>query len=453
MRRTLLALALLLGSVAPLARAELTVGATRTAQPREGLVLREEPRGLSKKLRVVAYGTQVKVVEVKDLWAKVDAPGGGPGWARASELVEPSALTGAAAYRGTLSSADVTAAGRQFDARTERTYRTMDPKVDPAYPIVDQIEKQKPTEAEVEAFIAEGKLGGPEGRAAVVAAGGLATAPRTDEYGNQLRPVTDEDFVNRLSMNFSPEQEYYVGRSVAARAIAEFGLDPDVKRQALVKKTGAALIALCDRVRQTYGGYHFAVLNCPEANGIAGPGGFILVTSGALDLARSEDELAGILAHEISHVSRKHGEAMIRKSREWEAQMAKLRDAAEKPPKMRGECGLCAEMAKTLGVASQSLVGTLNKDAYARDFEFQADLDGSLSLLECGYRVSGVADYLEVLPKREHARWTTHPASAERIAALKPLLDKYGKPVEGDEGVAARKPRFVPGSATAPAKP
>jgi hypothetical protein len=453
MRRTLLVLAFALGSLVPTARAELTAGATRAAQPREGLVLREEPKPLAKKVRTLPYGTQVKVLETKDLWARVDAPGGAPGWARASEIVEPSSLTGAAAYRGSLTSADVTAAGRQFSEKTEHTYRSMTPQLEAAYPIVDQIEKDQASEADVDAWIAAGGLGGPEGRAAVLqAAAGVSAAGAADESGPMLRPVTDDDFVKRILLGFSPEQEYWLGRSVAAQAVSEYGLDADPARQAMVRKVGAAIVRMSDRVRQTYGGYHFAVLNSDSANAIAGPGGFVLVTRGAVALARNEDELAGVLAHEISHVSRKHGEAMIRKSREWEAQLQKIRDAAEKPPKLRGECGLCVEIAKALGIASKGLVGRLDKEAYAKDLEFQADMDGTLTLLEVGYRVGGISDYLEVLPTRKDARWTSHPSSEDRIAALKPIVDKYGKPLAEDAAAKARLPRFQAGlkSAAAP---
>jgi Zn-dependent protease with chaperone function len=433
----------------------LTVGSTRAVQPREGCVLREEPNPLGKKVRTLPYGTEVKVVETKDLWAKVEAAGGGPGWARVSEIVEPSALTGAAAYRGSLSSADVTAAGRQFSEKIEKTYRTMIPaEMNQVYALVDQVERTKPTDAEVDAFIAEGGLGGDAGRAAVrEAAANVRAAGTMDDQGPRMRPITDEDFVHRLLTGFSPEQEYWLGRSVAAKAIHEYGLDPDAGRQALVKKVGAALARLSDRTRQTWGGYHFGVLNSDTANGIAGPGGFVLVTRGAVKLARNEDELAGILAHEMGHVSRKHGEQMIRKMRDWEAQMQKLRDAAEKPPRMRGECGLCAEMAKALGVASNGLVGQLDKEAYARDMEFEADMDGTLTLLEVGYRVGGVAEYLESIPSRKHAQWTTHPSSDDRIKALKPLVDKYGKPMADDPAAQKRLPRFQQGSGPAvPAK-
>ncbi len=91
-----------------------------------------------------------------------------------------------------------------------------------------------------------------------------------------------------------------------------YGLDPDEGMQQYVRAVGAALVELSDRVPATYGGWHFAVLDTDIANGICGPGGFVLVTRGAVKRCRDEEELAGILAHEIAHVSLRHGEAILR---------------------------------------------------------------------------------------------------------------------------------------------
>jgi len=66
---------------------------------------------------------------------------------------------------------------------------------------------------------------------------------------------------------------------------------------------GASIVLFSDQLRGTYGGWHFAVLKDAEPNGISGPGGFVFVTRGALDLARNEDEVAAILwciDHEVT---------------------------------------------------------------------------------------------------------------------------------------------------------
>ena len=168
----------------------------------------------------------------------------------------------------------------------------------------------------------------------------------------------------------------------------------------------------------------------------------MLISRGALELARNEDEVAGILAHEMAHVSRKHGEAMIRKSREFQDELEKLKRVVAAPQHGSDGCKICWEVARTLGTTSANLVKTLDKEGYGKDFEYEADWEGSLYLCEVGYRASAIAEYLELLPSREGARWTTHPSSDERIDALRPLVLKHSCPFDVDEGAQARLPRW-----------
>src|SRR5262245_17829048 len=63
------------------------------------------------------------------------------------------------------------------------------------------------------------------------------------------------DIVQQVNTRFSPEQEYYLGRAVAANFVARYGLDPDEARQETVRRIGAALVSLSSRIRTTYGGY------------------------------------------------------------------------------------------------------------------------------------------------------------------------------------------------------
>ena len=104
--------------------------------------------------------------------------------------------------------------------------------------------------------------------------------------GDVVRAVvaTAADSYEQMATHFSPEQEYYLGRSVAANLIAKNGLDPDESRQQYVRRIGASIVALSARVNMTYGGYHFAVLNGAQPNGMSGPGGFVFITRGALDM-------------------------------------------------------------------------------------------------------------------------------------------------------------------------
>jgi predicted Zn-dependent protease len=252
--------------------------------------------------------------------------------------------------------------------------------------------------------------------------------------------VSASDFYEQMSIRFSPEQEYYLGRAVAANMIARYGLDPDQRRQEYVRKVGAAIVLLSDHLRGTYGGYHFAVLDDDKPNGVSGPGGFVLVTRGALDLARSEDEVAALLAHELAHVQGKHGESIIRQSRQWQTGIAgvgRLVGAAS------GEGGqFAARMAQLFRETVANYVETVAVSGYGRELEYAADLDGSKILYDVGYDGGGVAEYLKVLPDRPTTAWSSHGDPADRARALAPFAAQYGGAFDGGVGKAAREARF-----------
>ena len=248
------------------------------------------------------------------------------------------------------------------------------------------------------------------------------------------------DFFQQMNTRLSPEQEYYLGRGVAAQAIATYGLDPDAARQAYVRRIGASLVDLSPRIRSTYGGYHFAVLNGAEANGLSGPGGFVMITRGALDLARNEDEVAAILAHEIAHVSLKHGEAIIRSTPSWTAGMGalgRIAGAATNRGQYQGQ------VTRVFSESITNFTKSLRETGYGREFEFKADAEGTYILYDAGYDASAVSNYLTSLPDRPNTKWSAHPESAERIAALAPIVAQYGGPFDGGVGAKARESRFA----------
>ena len=114
-------------------RARRGEGRRRARRAGEGRrPLREKPRTLAKVLSTMPYGTRVKVAEVDGAFAKVDVDGGGEGWVRSADLVEPTALTGPGAYgpqaARDVSSSDVTAAGRQLLERTRADNSTRRPR-------------------------------------------------------------------------------------------------------------------------------------------------------------------------------------------------------------------------------------------------------------------------------------------------------------------------------------
>ena len=107
------------GAGAAPADAPIKVGDVRAAQVRDGVALRDAAKALATVIRVLPYGTRVTVDALKSYYARVKLDDGVLGWVRSQEIVEPATLSGAGA-RGAVdpaaySTADISAAGRQFD--------------------------------------------------------------------------------------------------------------------------------------------------------------------------------------------------------------------------------------------------------------------------------------------------------------------------------------------------
>jgi predicted Zn-dependent protease len=252
--------------------------------------------------------------------------------------------------------------------------------------------------------------------------------------------VSASDYAAQMNVKFSPEQEYYLGRGVAASLIERYGLDADERRQEYVREIGAAIVTLSGRVRSTHGGYHFAVLNGDKPNGMSGPGGFVFVTRAALDSARGEDEVAGLLAHEIAHVSLQHGEAVIRAGQQWRTQFAGY---ARLVGSASGQGGREAErMATLFGDTVRGFTVALADQGYGPEMEMAADREGSFILYDVGYDAAGLSDALKALPDRPATAWSNHPASADRVQALAPVVAQWGGPFDGGAGHDARSARF-----------
>ena len=140
--------------------ADVNVGDVRSAEPRDGVAVRETAKVLAKVVTRLPYGTRVTVVEVAGMFARVRTDDGVEGWVKASEVVEPAALTGGGAT-GPAAQADVFAAGRQFDESTQAEFRASSAALEAAYAQVDAVERAtlKPGDAGVLAFIGAGRLG------------------------------------------------------------------------------------------------------------------------------------------------------------------------------------------------------------------------------------------------------------------------------------------------------
>lgn len=182
-----------------------------------------------------------------------------------------------------------------------------------------------------------------------------------------------------------------VGRESSQSVVAELGLVDDPALAAYVDQLGQRL---AHGARQGDFQYHFAIVDQVSPNAFALPGGYIYVSRGLLLLTNSEDELANVLGHEITHVAARH--------------------AAARQAVIRGIPGPFAYFAQRY------------ISGYTRDQEREADQRGQELAGAAGFDPSGMASFLKGLEFTERLQlgnsrlpyfYDTHPTTSERVAA------------------------------------
>jgi len=216
--------------------------------------------------------------------------------------------------------------------------------------------------------------------------------------------------------DITPEQEYYIGRAVAATVVASYRPSEAQQANRYLNLVGQTLAQASDRP-ETFGGYHFLLVNSEEVNAFAAPGGLIFVSRGLLRCCRSEDAVAAVLAHEISHVQLKHGLQAIQKNN-LNAALANI--AAAGARELGGpELG---ELTQLFESSVKDVAITLMNNGYSRDFERQADAAAVTLLQRLGYDQYALIDMLTVmekqLPPTGPGFASTHPSPAERMAEI-----------------------------------
>jgi len=236
--------------------------------------------------------------------------------------------------------------------------------------------------------------------------------------------------VSKAARPLSEDEEYYVGRAVAARLTATYPLYRNARLTEYLNMIGQSL-ALHTEKPTTFGGYHFALLDSPEINAFACPGGTILITRGMLASVKSEDELAAVLAHEIAHIIHRDGIGAIQSSRWSEAALLIGSNAAK-------EFG-SRDTAKLVSLFEGSIddvVKTLVVSGYGRTQEKDADTAALGYLAAAGYNPQGLVGYLNRLEQAGHGSkggiLATHPGTEERMENVRqvtvPAVDTSAQP-------------------------
>lgn len=269
-------------------------------------------------------------------------------------------------------------------------------------------------------------------------------------------PVLGLLFLSACGGKLSESQEYYVGRSVSANAMFDssgsyVGLHEDKDLEDYVAMVGLSVALESDRP-ETFRGYRFGVLKSKDVNAFAAPGGFIFVTTEALKMMENEDELAGVLSHEIAHVNLRHPEEAANRSASQQGLMSIL-GIASKGLALFGQAtgNRSAEdvgkLTKGLGNMADEFTKELMVKGYGRESELAADALGVRILCREGvkYNPHGLKAFISRLPKKERGAWATHPALEGRIQAIDDEIKKAGATAEVDPARTARFKKFTAG--------
>lgn len=233
-----------------------------------------------------------------------------------------------------------------------------------------------------------------------------------------------------------PEQEYYLGRSVAAQLMTDYKPWNNAAANNYINLVGRC-VSCASGLPETFGGYHFQILDSDELNAFSAPGGLILITRGMLRCCKTEDELAAVLAHEVGHTSTRHGVRSIKGSRV--TSLATM--VGVEAVRHEGNDNL-VKLVNIFEGSLDDVTNTLVTSGYSRSYEREADAEASKMMAKVGYDPRALVSLLETMDSRltpggtDFAR--THPTPESRIKDLEKILPA----AVTASGTATRQRRF-----------
>ncbi len=220
-----------------------------------------------------------------------------------------------------------------------------------------------------------------------------------------------------LAIAVSEQQELAIGKSAAMQTERQLPIINNAEITDYITQLGNNLVAHSTRTNIPY---RFRVVDSKEINAFALPGGYIYVNRGLILNADNESELAGVLGHEIAHVTERHSAEQIPKS-----QLS------------QGALGLFGKVVGSRGLGGQvAYLGAslLNKGVFlkfGRDAEREADQVGANIVSASGWNPQGMITFFDKLAQKDRggksaAFFSSHPSPAEREANVSRLIAKLG---------------------------
>ncbi len=214
------------------------------------------------------------------------------------------------------------------------------------------------------------------------------------------------------SNKFSPQDDVKLGLQAGREAEQQFPLLRDEVVHSYVERVGQRLVASIPREFQhPEFHYYFKVVNARDINAFALPGGPMYVNRGMIQAARNEGEMAGVMAHELSHVALRHGTAQATKAQKYGI-LAGILGV--------GGAILGGPAGSIIGQGGQMAVGAYFLK-FSREYETEADLLGARIMANAGYDPHDLANMFRTIEQQGGGGGgflSDHPSPANRYARI-----------------------------------
>jgi beta-barrel assembly-enhancing protease len=243
---------------------------------------------------------------------------------------------------------------------------------------------------------------------------GAGTPVQAQFNFNLNRAIESVKNLGRATMEIDEKQEIEIGRDMAARLLGAAPLANDARLQRYVNNVGRWLASQTERPDLPW---QFGVLDTPGVNAFAVPGGTIFVTKGLVQRMKSEAELAGVLAHEIGHVVKKHHLKAIQKN----AQASLAGEALNMATQDRNS----EARGKLVSFGTEMYSRGLDKGD-----ELEADRLGVRIMAKAEYDPRGMIRVMETLAAAAQGQarppefFSTHPSPESRIPRIRDAIER-----------------------------
>jgi predicted Zn-dependent protease len=226
-------------------------------------------------------------------------------------------------------------------------------------------------------------------------------------------PLSAQTRIEPRKNSFRPSQDVALGRQAAAEVRQQLPMLHDGPTENLVERIGARLVAAVPaRFQQPAFRYSFDVVNLREINAFALPGGPMFLHRGMLQAARTDDEVAGVMAHELSHVILRHGTLQAAKAQKF--QLGAIAGQVIGSI-VGGRTGSVIAQGSRFGLGTYFL-------KYGREYEREADLLGAQIMARAGYDPRQMANMFRTIEREgggQGPEWLSdHPDPGNRYAAI-----------------------------------